>query len=65
MADITTGRVRINISESVKGVQTVDFTVEVGDDANADMKYREEIAWASVDRMLAERDNREWSKGSV
>ena len=64
MTENSNGRIRINVSQSVKGVETVEFTIEVGDATDEEMCNRKEMAWFTVDRMREERDSREWSKGS-
>jgi len=45
------GRIRINVSTSVKGIVTCEYTVEVGDASQEQMDARIEIAWDSVDKM--------------
>jgi len=52
------GRIRINVSTSVKGVVTCEFTVEVGDASQEQMDERIKIAWESVDIMNTDKAER-------
>ena len=49
--DSANGRVRINVSTSVKGIVTCEYTIEVGDASQDQMDERMLIAWTSVDKM--------------
>lgn len=65
ITDSANGRIRINVSQSVKGVETVEFTVEVGDATNVEMTERLHVAWVAVDKMRVERGFRKWGQGSA
>ena len=58
MTDSANGRIRINVSTSVKGVVTCEFTVEVGDASQEQMNERIKAAWDSVDMMSSEKAER-------
>lgn len=52
------GRIRINVSTSVKGVVTCEYTVEVGDASQEQMDERVQIGWTTVDSMELEKAKR-------
>ncbi len=58
MTDSANGRIRINVSTSVKGIVTCEYTVEVGDASQDQMVERMVIAWTSVDKMDAYKHQR-------